>query len=202
MRMVLYYLTCSLIILCASLCCGPEEDDYNFVNLESEIPNVAVIDGNKTTFAQGDTIFLTVTIPKKIVATGGKSIDIPRDLGAESCRFQLKLGKKGNFENPSIYILSESEVVVEKGDMYFEENGGSEMVCDVLLYDKNYMFRLGVLLKEKGDFILSQYEQTKNVWNFNFYDEKISDNTYTNLFIKSPLTKGNSTLFGFEFRVE
>lgn len=201
MRVALGYLVCSVFVLCGSLCCPPD-DDYTSVDYESEIPDLAIIEGNKTHFAQGDTLFLTVTIPKQIVVKEGKSIDIPRDLGAKSCRFQLKLGVMGDFENPSLQVLTENEVIVEKGDMYFDEYEGTKMICDALLYDKNYVFRLGILLKEKGNFALSQYAQTKNVWNFNFYDDLITENTYTNLFITSPLTQDNSTLLGFEFKVE
>ncbi|WP_190809309.1 hypothetical protein [Flagellimonas sp. S3867] len=199
MKMVLSYSLCFLYVLCVSLC-GCPPDNY-FVEYESVIPNVVAFEGEKINFLQGDTLYLIAKIPRNVVTVEGERIDLQNDLGTVSSHFAMKLSKKGDFSNPSILSLSENELVVINGEVYLDEYDRTRIHCAMLLDGENYVFRFGVLLKEKGDFILSQYHQSKNEWVFVFEDQKMRRNTYETVIVKSPLTTAGSTNLGLEFTV-
>ncbi|WP_420319879.1 hypothetical protein [Flagellimonas sp.] len=199
MKMVLSYSACFLYVLCVSLC-GCPPDNY-FVEYESVIPNVVAIEGVKLNFLQGDTLFLMASIPKNIVTVEGERIDLQNDLGTVSSHFAMKLGKKGDFAHPSILSLSENEFVLINGEVYIVESDRTRIHCAMLFNGESYEFRLGILLKEKGEFILFQDNQTKNEWVFVFEDQKISQNTYETVIVKSSLTTPGSTDLGLEFTV-
>ncbi|MFD2101091.1 hypothetical protein [Flagellimonas iocasae] len=201
MKLFLGYSLVVLYLLCGSFCCR-YEDDYDFVTVEAEITNLATIEGNKAVFVQNEILYLTVNIPRKIVTTKGKSIDLAEDLGAQSCSFRLKLRKKGIFETPSLLVLSENEIFLEEGDVSLDDYEESVLNCSAVLQENSYVLHLGIQLKEKGDFILSQDMQTKSEWKFYFSDSELEDNTFEDVTIISPLDQENSTVLGFEFLVE
>ncbi|MGW9686884.1 hypothetical protein [Flagellimonas sp. 2504JD1-5] len=200
MKMVLSYSVCFLYVMCMSLCGCPPDDYEEHVEYEAIIPNVVQIEGEKTDFIQGDTLFLAVEVPK-VVSAEGELIDLQDDLRVQSCHFTLKLSKMGSFANPAVLSLSENEFVVLDGDAYLDDYDNSRIYCSAMFNNESFVFRFGILLKEKGNFILSQYDQTKNEWFFVFSDEKVEQNIHETVIVKSPLTSAGSTDLGLEFTV-
>ena len=198
MKMVLSYSVCFLFVILASCC--PPDDRLEYVEYESEIPDVAMIDGGKINFFQGETLYLEVNIPESVVSEDGKSINLHDDLGVISNHLILTLSKKGSFSNPAIQVLSENEIDVERGDVFLDEYD-EHLSCYLLHENKEYTLRFGILLKEKGDFVLSQHRQTEKAWVFYFNDENHRDNTNETVIVKSPLTTAGSTNLGLEFTV-
>ena len=188
-------------MLCVSLCGCPPDDYFESVEYESEISNLVRIDGDKTSFIQGDTLFLTIDIPKNIITTNGEKIDLQDDLGSSLSYFTLKLSRKGDFANPAVLSLTENEFVLVYGDVYLNDYDKTRINCTMVFNGESFVFRYGIWLKEQGDFILSQYDQTSNDWIFYFEDNKVENDIHQTVIVKSKFPNNSNTV-GFEFKVE
>ena len=189
--MRIFTLLSPLIFLCAGFCC-PEERDYE--NYDFEQKDLVIVENDTSSISINDTLWVSITIPKDLIDAGDVKTDIYELSGkTENAFVNFNLLKKGEFETPSNINLTPAELVEIKGryDIY---NGS---ISTVLVYENGfYTARFGILLKERGQFILRSVDHDQD-FIFVYLDSK-ADNTIT---VKTGFKNSDDAL-SFAFTVQ
>jgi hypothetical protein len=176
-------------ILCASLCGCPTDNYQPPVNIELKVEDLVYIDDDRTNYSVGDTLWVNVDIPKFISdANTGRSYDIFETTKAESIRFSFRLSKESNFDNLLEVQLVDSEVVIEEGLVEIDKG---RLISDILLIDSCYKLRFGAVLKEAGNYVLSNFDDDNLL--LYVFDSNFEKQIQENLFITTNFRTSSST---------
>jgi hypothetical protein len=183
MKVFLGYFLSFCYLLCASLCGCREDTGYEYVDYQAELPNVLSIDGDRKSFSVNDTLWVNINIPNIVTSTENKEVNINSLTGSSEGYFVFELLKLGDFDNPSLVVLSEKELVEDVGTLYM---GTSDTALTEVLFPINetaFRARFGVVLKESGDFIMRNYSDNKI--SFYFGDDNYEDNVIYSVIVNS-----------------
>ena len=132
---------------------GCDKDDTKGT-LNIELDNLLFVDEDKRTYARGETIWFNIDIPNVMTDIQGKERNVQEISGATTALTNIKFFKETGFSLPSHLRLSESDYVVEQGEMElfpFE----TLMRTRAAFENDSYKFRFGVILAEAGDYFIS-----------------------------------------------
>lgn len=181
----------SLIYLCASLCCGDDGSDYEY--LIYDVPELVEVEENINQYQLNDTLYIEIKIPRVVTTTTSEIIDIPEITGnGQVCYVDFSVYNLTNFDTPQPLVLSQNEIIDfgNQIELYDERIG-----VEVKLNDAFYEARLGLILKEVGDFYLKGNRYNSN----NKVQINFRSNNQVSLDINSTIVGANEeNLFLFE----
>lgn len=172
----------SLIYLCAWVCgCG--DDDSDFINYTSVIPDLITIQDNQAQFQVNDTIYFTVQVPKNLTTIENENIDILEVTDTEIGYSYFSLFKQTNFDNPSPVLLSDNEIFSTSGLVsIFDET----LSIELNLQDEEYAATIGIVLKEEGDYFFGKTSNSSPNLYITF-----SGQEFTSVTVKTSFLGGN-----------
>jgi hypothetical protein len=147
----LIYVFCPLYILCASMCCGEEnEPDYNDYTIRT--PDAIFIQDDKKVFAVGDTLWINVQIPNLLKDIEEKELNIYELTSANTTLINLTLFLETEFDQPATINISESEIINVIGTLSPYEYDSRLVSSQAILIDDFYIAKHGILLRQAGQF--------------------------------------------------
>lgn len=190
---------CFALPLCAWICGCPDDSYPDSTFIEVESMDRIFVDDDRQSYAINDTLWINSVVPRVIVDnTVGKQYDIFELTGAESARISFKLEKQGAFDNPLVVRFSEDELVLKEGMLEISEYDDTQLICDLLLKDTNYRLRFGIVLKERGDYTISEYYGYP--FNITFLDTDYGKDELQNVSLFADFRGADG--FSFAFTVE
>jgi len=146
----LYFFVASFSALSIFSC----SKDDNKGTFTIELDELLSVDDDQRTYAIGEVIWFNINIPNTMTDVQGKERNV-RDLsGATTALTNIKFFKETGFSLPSQLRLSESDFIVELGQMElfpFE----TLMRTRAVFEEEGYRFRFGVTLAEAGNYFIS-----------------------------------------------
>ena len=142
----------SFILLCASICCSPEED-FNYEYYNYEVPNLITIQNETTSLEVGDTLWIKTSVPLKIQNSSGSDVNISELVGGSGLAYvQFSVLQQSNFDIPLPIRLSDNEIIVQTGEA---QTYNDQLSATAELDGEFFESLLGVKLKNRGSFYLS-----------------------------------------------
>lgn len=139
----------SLVFLCAGFCCPDDDIDTAYYNIRQN--DLIEIEDSQRLFEVNDTLWITTEAPV-ILEYEGESLNIS-EVAGNSDRLYAYLGlyQQTSFENPLPVYLSENEIVERIGEITTDQ----ALIATAFLDGNTFRNSFGIILKEKGDFLLS-----------------------------------------------
>jgi len=152
MKTILFYISTSTILLCASLCSCPEETEY--VQFNATQADLISIDDDQQVYAKNDILWITIDIPNVIEDDAGNIQNINQLTDAEIATTQLRLFLENGFDTASEVRLTENDIVVDAGEV-FTNNEGPIFTVVAPFTDDGYRARFGIALKSSGNYTIA-----------------------------------------------
>lgn len=183
--------------LCASMCGCPEDDYIEPTNYEVTSLDYVFVDGDQKEFAQRDTLWLNIEVPQRIESPGG-DYDIFELTKSEKAQLSFRIEKLEEFDLPFLLRFSDKDIVPDFGNVEVYEYDMSRILVELQREDGFYRSRFGVVLRAKGDFLLSEINSDYNeplgqfsIWFEDVeYDQEPLENVLVNTSIRQSNNKG------------
>jgi len=138
------------IFLCASFCCGPDDD--GFLYYDEEVPDIALIRDNDTLFAVGDTLWFRISVPK-VVEVDGETTDISELTGGSEFAYtNFTVFQQNEFENPVPINFSENEIFAQVGTISISSQ---YIQTTSILETTSFEGLFGLIVKESGSYFIT-----------------------------------------------
>ena len=147
----LIYVFCPLYILCASMCCGDDDEPY-FEEYDIKTSDAIFIQDDKKVFAVGDTLWINVQISNVLNDVDGKELNIYELTAENTALINLTLFLETEFDQPATINISESEIINVTGTLSPYEYDTRLVSSEATLIDEFYIAKHGILLRQAGQF--------------------------------------------------
>ncbi len=148
--MKLFITAYTFIILCAAACgCG--DDDIDSLHLDSTQLEAITVENEASNLALNDTLYLDIVF-QDTFEIEDQTNSIEELLGDDILiSGSMILNKNTAFDNPQPIILSSEEVIETTGNVNISEEF---IQIELLKENATYKARLGIVLKEQGNFFI------------------------------------------------